>query len=583
VSLSPGARLGPYTIVSVLGAGGMGEVYRARDPRLERDVAVKVLPLSFATDADRLRRFEQEARAAGQLNHPGILAIHDVGADDGVSYVVSELLEGETLRERLASGPLGPRRALDYARQMAEALAAAHDRGIVHRDLKPENVFVTRDGHVKILDFGLAKLARPESLEDALTRTAHTPGTEPGMVLGTVGYMSPEQVRGQAVDHRSDVFSLGAILYEMLSGRRAFRRDSSVETMNAILKEEPPDLASALGATPGLDRIVRHCLEKRPEDRFQSTRDLAFDLQALPELSTAPTTAHRGRPPRAGFRLAAGGLAALLLLAAFFIGRGSSPPPSTPSYRRVTFRAGTVLSARFAPDGQTIVYAAAWEGRPLELFSSRLDSPETRPLDLARATIFSVSAAGEMALGLGYRFPVGGMLARMPIAGGAPREVLDDVFEADWGPDGKDLAVIRGGRLARIEYPIGKPIYESSGYATHVRVSPGGDAVAFIDHPVIGDTGGAVLLVDRAGRKRTLSDGWAEAWGLAWKPDGSEVWFTSAKIGTAHEIEAASLDGKTRLVARVPGELRLHDIARDGRVLFAHGDDRVGAAAFRPG
>src|SRR5436190_1649531 len=288
MSLRTGARLGRYEILSQLGAGGMGEVYRARDARLGRDVAVKVLPSSFSSDSDRLRRFEQEARAAGVLNHPNILAIYDVGTHDGSPYVVSELLEGETLRDRLG-GSSSTRKSVEYAIQIAQGLAAAHEKGIVHRDLKPENLFITRDGRVKILDFGLAKLTEPQFVGAPQTDAPTVPldaDTGPGVVMGTAGYMSPEQVRGQRVDHRSDMFSFGAILYEMLTGRRAFHRESAVETLNSILKEDPPEFPeTSRNIAPGLERVVRHCLEKNPEERFQSARDLAFDLEALSGVS----------------------------------------------------------------------------------------------------------------------------------------------------------------------------------------------------------------------------------------------------------------------------------------------------------
>src|SRR5262245_619190 len=279
VTLAAGTRLRPYEILSPLGAGGMGEVYRAKDPRLGREVAIKVLPASLSRDADRLRRFEQEARAAGALNHPNITAVYDVGTHDGSPYVVSELLEGETLRARMVGGALAPRRAVEYAIQIASGLASAHEKGIVHRDLKPENLFVTRDGRVKTLDFGLAKLLAPE---EKRSETELPTATEPGVVLGTIGYMSPEQVRGQVADARSDIFSFGSILYEMLSGSRAFSGGSTADTMSAILLKEPPDLSvTNENVPPGLERIVRHCLEKNPEQRFHSAHDLAFDLQAL--------------------------------------------------------------------------------------------------------------------------------------------------------------------------------------------------------------------------------------------------------------------------------------------------------------
>jgi serine/threonine protein kinase len=287
-AISSGCRLGPYEVLELLGAGGMGEVYRARDPRLGRDVAIKVLPSSFSKDPDRLRRFEQEARAAGVLSHPNITAVYDVGSQDGAPYVVSELLEGERLQSVLAGDLLSTRRAIGLAIQLAQGLAAAHEKGIVHRDLKPSNVFVTREGRVKILDFGLAKVIN-ESRSRASVALPSTTATEPGTVLGTLGYMAPEQLRGKPADARSDIFSFGAILYEMLSGKRAFRGDSAADTVSAVLRDDPPDLSlTNRTIPPALERIVRHCLEKNPEQRFQSARDLAFDLEALTGVLVAP-------------------------------------------------------------------------------------------------------------------------------------------------------------------------------------------------------------------------------------------------------------------------------------------------------
>src|SRR2546425_1872955 len=283
MTLKPGTRLARYEIRSKIGEGGMGEVYRARDEKLNRDVEIKVLPATFSQNVDRLRRFEQEAQAAGALNHPNILAVYDVGTHDGAPYVVSELLEGESLKERLGDGPLAQRKTIDYAVQMAHGLAAAHDKGIIHRDLKPDNLFITRDDRIKILDFGLAKLVEPVKEGVAQTEIAtRKVQTDPGTVMGTVGYMSPEQVRGRAVDHRSDIFSFGAVLYEMLSGQRAFHGDSAVETLNAILKEEPPELTTTnRNIAPALERVVWHCLEKSPERRFQSATDVAFALETV--------------------------------------------------------------------------------------------------------------------------------------------------------------------------------------------------------------------------------------------------------------------------------------------------------------
>ena len=570
-----GARLGPYEIVAPLGAGGMGEVYRARDSRLSREVAIKVLPPEYSADRERLSRFEQEARAAGMLNHPNILSIYDVGSHDGSPFVVAELLDGETLRQRLATAALSPRKAIDYALQIVRGLAAAHEMGIAHRDLKPENLFVTRDGRVKILDFGLAKLLGPRVGKADQTNAPTTPvRTESGMVMGTVGYMSPEQVRGQQADHRSDIFSFGSIFYEMLTGRRAFRGDSAIETMSAILKEEPAELSETNRALPpGLERVVRHCLEKNREERFQSASDLAFALEALSGFSSSGAVAVaplRARPkllPWLG-RIA---ILAAVAAAAFWIGKGQRI--SVPTFHRLTFRRGIVSSARFAPDGQTIVYGAAWEGRPVEIFSARPESPESRPFGLGRCDILAISSGGEMAVTLGERGE--STVARLPLAGGAPREVLERVGWADWSPDGQSLAVVResGGRQ-RLEYPIGRTLFETAGWITHPRVSHDGRTVAFLEHPLTGDDRGSVALVDGAGRKRTLSREWRSIWGLAWSPDGREIWFSATQIG-ARALYATSSDGRERLVLRVPGRVTLEDIARDGHVLLTRDSVRV--------
>jgi serine/threonine protein kinase len=394
MALIAGTKLGPYEILAPLGAGGMGEVYRAKDSRLDRIVAIKVLPQLFSADADRLRRFEQEARSVAALNHPNILAVHDLGTHDGAPYMVCELLEGETLRERLQGGVLSSRKSIELAIQIAHGLAAAHDKGIVHRDLKPENIFLTRDGRVKILDFGLAKIASgaSEANSGQTLTSAHVALTEAGQVLGTAGYMSPEQVRGIAVDHRSDIFAFGAIFFEMLSGKRAFSRDTSAETMTAILKEDPPELTELnRGISPALDRLTRHCLEKNPDQRFQSARDLAFDLDALSlysgssaEAIAKPTALQRMRR----FYLP---LTALIIILAAALGymfghKGTSSSEIT--YHQLTFRKVTVLSARFAPDNRTVIYSAAWGGSDPELFSTRQDSIESRPVGLSRYLVY---------------------------------------------------------------------------------------------------------------------------------------------------------------------------------------------------
>src|SRR6266542_5726125 len=537
MTLPAGTRLGPYEILSPLGAGGMGEVYRAKDSRLGRDVAIKVLPATLSQDPDRLKRFEQEARAAGVLNHPNITAVHDIGTADGAPYIVTELLEGETLRERLSTGPLPVRKAIDYAVQIVKGLAAAHEKGIVHRDLKPENLFLTKDGRVKILDFGLAKL-KPETGEDGKTdMKTVSGGTEPGVVLGTMGYMAPEQVRGRTADRRSDLFAFGTILYEMLSGQRAFRGDTAADTITAILTKEPPELSqTSKEIHPGLDRIVRHCLEKNPEERFESARDVAFDLEALSSVS-APTGAVAAvpAPSRRGWlapaSIAAAVALAVGLTAGYFAGKrvGRVPPPS---FQQLTFRRGELYSARFAPDGQTVIYAAAWDGKPVEIFATRTDRPESRVFGLVGADVAAISKTGEMLVSLNRHaeeaFVRSGTLAAVGVSGGvAPRELLTDVLWADWSPNGSDLAIVRDvGGKSRLEFPAGHVLYQTVGWLSHPRISPDGNLVAFLEHPLRRDDGGTVCVVDRAEKKQTLTGSSSSEAGLAWSADGQEIWFT---------------------------------------------------------
>ena len=584
MALAAGTRVGPHEIIALLGAGGMGEVYRARDTRLSRDVAIKVLPTSFATDADRLRRFEQEARATGLLNHPNILAVHDTGHHEGSPYVVSELLEGQTLRERVAGGALPLRKAVEIGAQVARGLAAAHDKGIVHRDLKPENVFVTNDGQVKILDFGLAKLTQPESGEASQSPTEMR-GTDAGSVLGTVGYMSPEQVRAQPVDHRSDIFSFGSVLYEMLSGRRAFRGDSAVETMSAILKEDPPDLSETnRSLPPALERIVSHCLEKNREERFQSARDIAFDLEQLSGSATTHAAIARGRQSRLPIlRIAALGLAAFALAAAAYVTGRRSSTHSLPEFRPITFQRGVVGASRFAADGKTVVYTATWPGTRRDVYTAQPGSPESRSLNLEDAQLVGVSGSGELAVLLARGPGPGRTLARLPMGGGAPRDVAERVVRAAWGPDATSFAVVRaeGGRN-RLEFPVGKPLYDGV-YLDNVRVSPRGDLVAVTDHPLAGDNRGDVAVVDLAGRKRTLSSGWSDIRGLAWSPDGKEVWFTATRMGIELNLWAVTPDGRERQVYRAPGSMQIQDSLPDGRVLLVVGRARPRLVGRAPG
>jgi eukaryotic-like serine/threonine-protein kinase len=588
-----GQKIGPYLVLGQIGAGGMGEVYRAHDDRLGRDVAIKVLPASFSSDPDRLRRFAQEARAAAALNHPNILAIYDIGEWQGAPYIVSELLIGETLRALLKNGALPSRKVVDYSLQVTRGLAAAHDKGIVHRDLKPENLFITEDGRAKILDFGLAKLTQPEQTDSSADAATVQVVTDAGLVMGTAGYMSPEQVRGKIADQRSDLFSFGAILFEMVSGKRAFHGDSPADTMSAILKEEPPELSEAAhNVPPALERIVRHCLEKNSAQRFQSAADIAFSLEALTEISTTSRTGAQAipAPERAKRRWwlpAIAALAAVALGIGLYVTARRATPAENPSFHRLTFRRGTIPAARFSPDGQTIVYGAALEGRPVELFTTRFDSTDSRPLGLEKSDLLGISSTGELAVGLNAfhfsPFVETSTLGRMPLAGGAPRQVMENVAWADWTPDGSDLAAVRfvDGRFP-VEFPMGRVLFLPQGWASHLRFSPKGDLLAFQDHVQTGDDG-RVVIIDRQGKVKATSRFFITTQGLAWAPNGKEVWFTASNEGAARAVYAIDLSGKERLVLRIPGTLTLHDITRDGRVLLTVDNAQFGILGLGPG
>jgi hypothetical protein len=444
--LSLGTRLGPYEILSPLGTGGMGEVYRGRDTKLNREVAIKILPEALAADSAARARFEREAQAVAALSHPNILGIFDFGIEHDVPFAVMELLDGATLRDLLHDGAIGWRKAIEYAQQIADGLGAAHARAITHRDLKPENVFVTRDGRVKILDFGLAKIGLGTGAALLSPSMRATSPALTGTIIGTVGYMSPEQVRGREVDHRSDIFSFGAILYELLAGQRAFTGDSAVETMNAILKDEPAELIRTSAALPlALDKIVRRCLEKNPDERFQSARDVAFALEAVSTTKSEATIAGSGVPSIAATprgKTTARRIAAMVALVfvvgvAGFIAGSRRGTRSAPRLTRLTFETGTLRSARFAPDGRTVMYGAAWGGQPIKVFQTRLGSPESTPVQIPDAEMLALAPSGEIALALGLRYRgwIGeGTLARAPMVGGTHREMFEHVRAADWSP-----------------------------------------------------------------------------------------------------------------------------------------------------
>jgi len=566
--------VGPYEILESIGSGGMGEVYRARDTKLDRDVAVKVLPDDVADNEDRLIRFEREAKAVAALSHPNILEIYDFGTDGGTAFAVTELLDGESLRQRLDQGPLPARKTAEIGSKIALGLAAAHDAGVIHRDLKPGNIFLTRDGRVKILDFGLASLQLPGSSSNQSESPTVTRHTDPGTVLGTVGYMSPEQVRGEPADHRSDIFSLGSVLYEMTTGARAFARGTAAETMTAILREDLPETEESGSAMPpNLDRIIRHCLEKQPDERFQSARDLAFHLSSSSGASTTTT----GIPPdpapkpRRRLSLVALGIAGLIGLAGGVIGAKilTAPESTEMQIQKLTTRRGRVWNARFSNDGQSVVYGASWEGQPVEAFTTSIVNPlEWRSLDLGPADILSVAPGGELAVSLGRKFVTGwettGTLAVVPQGGGAPRPLLDNVLDAEWDPGGEALAVVRevDGRY-RLEYPIGTELFVTDGWIEAIRFNPDGDRIAFIDHPLRGDNVGDIAVLDLgSGDTTTVGRG---GHNLVWSVDGTEVWSSFGRTVTASDLK-----GNQRVVYRAPGVLWIQDIAPSGRVLLAN-------------
>jgi tRNA A-37 threonylcarbamoyl transferase component Bud32 len=573
--LAIGARLGPYEVVAPLGAGGMGEVYKARDTRLLRTVALKVLR---SDQPRRGERFAREAQALSRLSHPHICTIHDVGEQDGSAYLVMEYIDGQTLADRLDDGALPLDTALLYAIQIADALTEAHRQGLVHRDLKPSNVMLTRDG-AKVLDFGLAKLVH--GVEEPVT-TESVALTGDGQVVGTVPYMSPEQLEGKTVDARTDLFALGAVLFEMVTGRRAFAGDSKARVMAAVLTQDPPALTVLQPlAGAALERVVARCLAKDVLDRWQTARDLSAELRWIREGGATSPGAVAPAGHRRGAWVASAALGALLASAAVLaVVKRAPPPPTSPSFTQVTFRRGHILPGRFAPDGHTIVYGAAWEGRPHELFSTRSGSTESRRMDLDLARLASISRSGELAVIVGLATEA--TLARVPMEGGAPRELMEEVLGADWLPDGSDLAVVkivrRPGQRAMmgVEFPIGHSVLETLDRVQLIRVSPDGRRVALGG----GDSDGAtVSVVDRSGSRTVLSRGWRRISGLDWSPGGDEIWFSGARDdepGRVPAVWAVSMEGAERLVARAAVEYELHDVLADGRVLLAANHTRAG-------
>lgn len=595
MALASGMKLGPYEVHSLVGSGGMGEVYRARDSRLQREVAIKILSSTLARDEDRLRRFEQEARAVAALNHPNLLTVFDVGtlpsSDEekaGSPFIVSELLEGTTLRQRLSDGPIGQRKVLEYAVQIANGLAAAHERGIIHRDIKPENIFITKDDRVKILDFGLAKLTQAD-FESHTSLPTVTSATELGLVMGTMGYMSPEQLRGKKVDARSDIFSFGAVLYEMLAQKKAFHGETGADVSSAILHQQPPELAvTNQEVSSALDHIVHHCLEKDPLLRFQSARDLAFHLGELREArssTTARAIVEDERPTLSRRTVFAtiGTIGLLLAVTATWIIARSTFRTTPPKYSQLTYQQGYVFSARFLPDGKNFICACRWgSDAQAYLYSGTVGEQVMRSLGVAVESLASVSAQGELLviqnmhqIGPGYvRI---GTLSRMPMSGGAPRPLLDDVQYADWAPGADDFLIVRFNAQRheyRLEYPKGKVLYATAGWISDPRFSRDGKQIAFLDHPLFGDDAGSVAVIDLTGHKRTVSSDYASVQKLTWSPDGSEIWFSGVKNGVHRSLYATTLSGHERPLVFMPGHVDIEDALPSGQALLNVTADR---------
>jgi tRNA A-37 threonylcarbamoyl transferase component Bud32/dipeptidyl aminopeptidase/acylaminoacyl peptidase len=573
MSLTPGQRLGPYEITAPLGAGGMGEVFRARDTKLDREVAIKVLPAELARDEERLARFRREAHLLAALNHPNIAAIHGLDEADGKPFLVLELVPGEDLAQRLKRGPIPLDEALPLARQVAEALEEAHEKGIVHRDLKPANVKLTPDGKVKVLDFGLAKAYSGEASAGSAHDLSQSPtlahtGTAAGLILGTAAYMSPEQARGKTVDRRADVWAFGVVLFEMLTGRALFAGETVTDVLAAVVTREPDLEALPASTPPAVRQLLKRCLEKDPRRRLRDIGEARVLLEA-PAAEACPPAA-----PTRRFPVWAATAIGVLLLAAgaafgYLAARGPSDGAAADvSISPLTFRRGSVLTARFAPDGQTVVYGASWEGEPVDVFTVRLDTRESRSMGMKGADVLAVSSAGELLLSLGRRFTIGwestGTLARMPLGGDAPREVLEGVQEADWSPDGQGFAVVRDtGALRRLEYPMGRVLFETGGWISNARVARDGRSVAFLDHPSRGDNQSAVKVVSADGDSRDVTAVFPRASnGLAWSASGNDLLFP-----TGSTLTATDLSGRSRALFRVLGFVMLHDVSAQGRVL----------------
>ena len=601
MSFAPGDSLAHYRITARLGEGGMGEVWRATDTKLDREVAIKALPAAFAADPERLARFEREAQLLAQLNHPNIAQIYGLEASGETRALVMELVPGPTLAERLEAGPLSVAESLGLALEIALALEEAHEKGIVHRDLKPQNIKASSEGKIKVLDFGLAKAMDPAGVASgAAGALAHSPtltlgATQLGVILGTAAYMAPEQAKGASVDKRADIWAFGVVLFEMLSGWRLFSGESVPETLAEVLKAEI-DLAKLPNSTPASIRgLLARCLERNPKNRLRDIGDARFVLEEAIRGGGGVAAARAiAASPRGALRsgrvawLAAAILAVIAGVAGVIAWRLATAKPEFPRFTKLTFAPQFISNARFTPDGRTVVVSAARDGAISELFIRGPEDPQPRPVGKPGVQLLGVSSKGELALLTQARYQshrtYRGTLARMALAEAAPREVLKDVTAAAWSPDGAELAIVRQveGR-SRLEYPLGKVLTETTSYVSDVRISPRGDLIAYMPHDFTNDNRGRVVVADLAGKVvATSPEYWGEE-GLAWSADGKRVLFSASEKGSDSSILELALDGSVRTVLAAPVGLILHDVSPDGRLLASTDVRRSSVTAFLAG
>ena len=578
MTLAPGTRIGPYEIVGPLGAGGMGEVYRARDTRLSRDVAIKILPADLVHDPERRARFEREAQAVSALNHPNIVTLYESGTSDVGPYLVLERVEGESLRSVLDAGPGPIKRLLDLGSQIAAGLAKAHAAGIVHRDLKPDNVMVTADGFAKILDFGLARLTLPDDGLGAAADTAtFVKETESGLILGTLGYLSPEQAAGKPADFRADQFAFGALLYEMATGVRPFKRATLAESLTATIREEPEPVRSKRADLPApLAWLIERCLAKSPDDRYASTKDLARDLaelrDRLSEISKGPMVDTSGARPIARspvLRWTAALAAIAAVVAGTFVVARRTAPQVIPSYQQLTFRREAVTGARFSPGGRRVYYSAEYGDGLSKVYQTQLDSPVSTLVGIPNGVLLGVSSKGVLALLETDRrdtYNAFGTLATVPAIGGSPHEIAADIRLAEWMADGERLIVIDA--KGKCQIYNAKVMADCQG-GSFLRASPKNDEVAYAGQLA----GENAVVIQAPDGKQVAALPMHFIYGLAWTPDGQEVWFTGSETGSPNDrvLYALSRDGRHRLITRVPGAMTIYDIAQDGSALISTG------------